>query len=56
MNKLSLDRKMPLYVVSTLALNMAVSLWLLSMASSAVMAFSVCALFLLSTLITARLY
>ncbi|MBE8565430.1 sensor domain-containing diguanylate cyclase [Vibrio sp. OPT20] len=56
MNKLSFDRKMPLFVVSTLALNMAVSLWLLSMASSAVMAFSVCALFLLSTLITARLY
>ncbi|MEZ8034776.1 GGDEF domain-containing protein [Vibrio crassostreae] len=56
MNKLSFDRKMPLYVVSTLALNMAVSLWLLSMASSAVMAFSVCALFFLSTIITARLY
>ena len=56
MNKLSFDRKIPLYVVSTLALNMAVSLWLLSVVSSAVMAVSVCALFLLSSLITARLY
>ncbi|PMK72742.1 hypothetical protein BCT92_08065 [Vibrio sp. 10N.261.52.E5] len=56
MNKLSYDRKMPLYVVSALVLNMAFSLWLLSIASTPAMFFSVCALFLLSTLITARLY
>ncbi|WP_286299905.1 GGDEF domain-containing protein [Vibrio apostichopi] len=56
MNKLSFDRKVPLYVVSALVLNMAVSLWLLSIASTAAMVFSVCTLFLISTLITGRLY
>ncbi|ARP40605.1 sensor domain-containing diguanylate cyclase [Vibrio syngnathi] len=56
MNKLSFDRKVPLYVVSSLVLNMAVSLWLLSIASTAAMVFSVCTLFLISTLITGRLY
>ncbi|MEL0609850.1 GGDEF domain-containing protein [Vibrio echinoideorum] len=56
MNKLSFDRKIPLYVVSALVLNMLFSLWLLSVASTAAMVMSVCTLFLLSTLITARLY
>ncbi len=56
MNKLSFDRRAPLYVVSALVLNTLFSLWLLSIASTAAMVFSVCALFLLSTLITARLY
>ncbi|WP_454440217.1 GGDEF domain-containing protein [Vibrio bathopelagicus] len=56
MNKLSFDRKVPLYVVSALVLNMAVSLWLLSIASTAAMVFSVCTLFLISTLLTGRLY
>ncbi|PTP58954.1 sensor domain-containing diguanylate cyclase [Vibrio splendidus] len=56
MNKLSFDRKVPLYVVSALVLNMLFSLWLLSVASTAAMVMSVCTLFLLSTLITARLY
>ncbi|MFA0054892.1 sensor domain-containing diguanylate cyclase [Vibrio echinoideorum] len=56
MNKLSFDRKIPLYVVSALVLNMSFSLWLLSVASTAAMVMSVCTLFLLSTLITARLY
>ena len=56
MNKLNFDRRAPLYVVSELVLNTLVSLWLLSIASTAAMVFSVCALFLLSTLITARLY
>ncbi|TCN85589.1 PAS domain S-box-containing protein/diguanylate cyclase (GGDEF)-like protein [Vibrio crassostreae] len=56
MNKLNFDRRAPLYVVSALVLNTLVSLWLLSTASTAAMVFSVCALFLLSTLITARLY
>ena len=56
MNKLSFDRKIPLYVVSALVLNMVFSLWLLSIASTTAMSFSVCMLFLLSTFITARLY
>lgn len=56
MNKLSFDRKVPLYVVSALVLNMAVSLWLLSIASTAAMVFSVCTLLLISTLLTGRLY
>lgn len=56
MNKLSFDRKIPLYVVSALVLNMVFILWLLSIASTTAMSFSVCMLFLLSTFITARLY
>lgn len=56
MNKLSFDRKIPLCVASALVLNMVFSLWLLSIASTSAMFFSVCMLFLLSTFITARLY